>query len=176
MCKAHRLRLERSASLESGPGLGPSMSNVSRCHEGLRDSGLADHERLVVERAVVKPARAAVARRGTRHRGDCGLPAPVESGGAGHLRRRSPHVTASRRGQNTRPDPPCRRQPVRPPPPRRLPRSSAPGCPSAPVPPAWPSTPPAAVSASLNCGALASPDTAVPPVRDQPQTPVIQAV
>src|SRR5262249_19557897 len=52
---------------------------------------LADHERLAVAGAVcVEPARAALARRGARHRADAGVPALVEGGGAGHLDGRAP--------------------------------------------------------------------------------------
>src|SRR5262249_23597273 len=49
-------------------------------------AGLADHERLLAAGAVwVVPARAAVARRPARHRGEAREPAPVECGGAGRL-------------------------------------------------------------------------------------------
>src|SRR5690348_18455626 len=47
---------------------------------------LADYERLGQAGAVYEaPARAAVARRAARHRGDFSVPALVEGGGAGHL-------------------------------------------------------------------------------------------
>ncbi len=59
---------------------------------------LADHERLDAAGAVgVAPARAAVTRRGARHRGDEGFPAPVEGRGAGHLLRGPPHLTPQHR-------------------------------------------------------------------------------
>src|SRR5262249_49772413 len=54
-----------------------------RLSKGLR---LAVHEHLLVAGAVcVVTARAAVARRAARHRGDIGDPALVEGRGAGHL-------------------------------------------------------------------------------------------
>src|SRR5215469_5263398 len=47
---------------------------------------LVDDERLLDAGAVgVKPARAAIARRGARYRVDLGIPALVEGGGAGDL-------------------------------------------------------------------------------------------
>src|SRR5260370_18822034 len=76
----------RNAAPERKPAhvQGPCAGHLDR--PAPRPVAFADHERLVVTVAVrVEPAGAAVARRGTRHRGDAGIPARVHRTRPGHL-------------------------------------------------------------------------------------------
>jgi len=57
----------------------PARSAVARWGKAVEVPGLGDHEPLVMVGAVqVVPARGAVDRRAARHRGDVGIPSPVQ--------------------------------------------------------------------------------------------------
>src|SRR5262249_40942732 len=80
----HRTDLSKVAFVEGG-GAGDFLRLAPDAVD------LADHEHLEPAGAVcVSPARAAVARRGARHRTDVGILALVEGGGAGDFLRLAP--------------------------------------------------------------------------------------
>src|SRR5262249_44131337 len=84
----------RGARHRGGEGVSALVEGGGAGHLDGRVPGavdLADHERLLAAGAVsVGPARAAVARRAARHRGDVSVPPLVERGGAGYLDGRVP--------------------------------------------------------------------------------------